>query len=86
MMNFYARQAQALMEGYYSQSSEEFWTQEVERGVTYEDTIKERYKIDVIELFKAVFEYQKKNLEIEKEMPIFEFVLADQNDIIDKLK
>ncbi len=23
---------------------------------------------------------------IEKEMPIFEFVLADQNDIIDKLK
>ena len=52
----------------------------------YTDTIKERYKIDVIELFKAVFEYQKKNLEIEKEMPIFEFVLADQNNIIDKLK
>ena len=52
----------------------------------YTDTIKERYKIDVIELFKAVFEYQKKNLKIEKEMPIFEFVLADQNDIIDNLK
>ena len=52
----------------------------------YTDTIKERYKIDVIELFKAVFEYQKKNLEIEKEMPIFEFVWANQNDIIDNLK
>lgn len=55
-------------------------------NIVYTDTIKERYKIDVIELFKAVFEYQKKNLTIEKEMPIFEFVLADQNDIIDKLK
>lgn len=52
----------------------------------YTDTINEIYKIGVIELFKAVFEYQKKNLTIEKEMPIFEFVLADQNDIIDKLK
>ena len=55
----------------------------------YDDTIKEINKIGVIELkelFKAVFEYQKKNLKIEKEMPIFEFVLADQNNIIDKLK
>lgn len=52
----------------------------------YDNTKKEIYKIGVIELFKAVFEYQKKNLTIEKEMPIFEFVLADQNDIIDKLK
>ena len=51
----------------------------------YENTIDEISKIDIIELFKAVFEYQKKNLTIEKEMPIFEFVLADQNDIIDKL-
>ena len=52
----------------------------------YRDTIDEIHRIGVIELFKAVFEYQKKNLKIEKEMPIFEFVLADQNDIIDKLK
>lgn len=52
----------------------------------YKDTIDEIHRIGVIELFKAVFEYQKKNLEIEKEMPIFEFVLADQNNIIDKLK
>lgn len=52
----------------------------------YKDTIEEIDRIDVIELFKAVFEYQKKNLEIEKEMPIFEFVLANQHNIIDKLK
>lgn len=52
----------------------------------YDDTINEIRRIDVIELFKAVFEYQKKNLKIEKEMPIFEFVLANQNNIIDKLK
>ena len=56
----------------------------------YDDTIEEiKNKIGVIELFKlfkAVFEYQKKNLEIEKEMPIFEFVLANQHNIIDKLK
>ena len=55
----------------------------------YDDTINEINKIGVIELnelFKAVFEYQKKNLEIEKEMPIFEFVLANQHNIIDKLK
>ena len=52
----------------------------------HEYTIKEIRKIDIIELFKAVFEYQKKNLNIEKEMPAFEFVLADQNNIIDKLK
>lgn len=55
------------------------------KGV-YKDTIDEIDRIDVIELFKAVFEYQKKNLEIEKEMPIFEFVLANQHNIIDKLK
>lgn len=55
------------------------------KGV-YKDTIDEIHRIGVIELFKAVFEYQKKNLKIEKEMPIFEFVLADQNNIIDKLK
>lgn len=52
----------------------------------YDDTINEIDKNDIIELFKAVFEYQKKNLTIEKEMPIFEFVWADQNNIIDKLK
>ena len=52
----------------------------------YDDTIKEIDKNDIIELFKAVFEYQKRNLKIEKEMPIFEFVWANQNDIIDKLK
>ena len=52
----------------------------------YTDTINEIYKIGVIELFKAVFEYQKKNLTIEKEMPIFEFVLANQHNIIDNLK
>lgn len=52
----------------------------------YRETINEIHRIGVIELFKAVFEYQKKNLKIEKEMPIFEFVLANQNNIIDKLK
>ena len=52
----------------------------------YSKTIEEINTINTSELFKAVFEYQKKNLKIEKEMPIFEFVLADQNDIIDKLK
>ena len=52
----------------------------------YDDTIDEIDRIDVIELFKAVFEYQKKNLKIEKEMPIFEFVRANQNDIINTLK
>lgn len=52
----------------------------------YGKTIAEIDKNGVIELFKAVFEYQKINLEIEKEMPIFEFVWADQNNIIDKLK
>ena len=54
----------------------------------YEDTINEIDKIgkiDIIKLFKAVFEYQKKNLQIEKEMPKFEFILADQNNIKDKL-
>ena len=51
------------------------------------DTIeKEINKIKIKDLFEAVFEYQKKNLEIEKEAPAFEFVLADQNNIIDKLK
>ena len=55
----------------------------------YTDTIDEINRIGVIELkelFKAVFEYQKINLKIEKEMPIFEFVLANQHNIIDKLK
>ena len=42
-------------------------------------------KIGIIELFKAVFEYQKKNLKIEKVMPKFEFVLADQNNIMNYL-
>ena len=52
----------------------------------YDNTKKEIDKIKIKDLFKAVFEYQKKNLEIEKEMPIFEFVLANQHNIIDKLK
>lgn len=52
----------------------------------YENTINERDKIDIKELFKAVFDFQKQKLNIEKEMPKFEFVLANQNDIIDKLK
>ncbi|MBQ5358012.1 MAG: hypothetical protein IIU61_01100, partial [Alistipes sp.] len=42
-------------------------------------------KIGIIELFKTVFEYQKKNLKIEKVMPKFEFVLADQNNIMNYL-
>ena len=49
----------------------------------YDNTKKEIDKIKIKDLFKAVFEYQKKNLEIEKEMPIFEFVLANQHNIID---
>ena len=51
----------------------------------YDNTKKEIDKIKIKDLFKAVFEYQKKNLEIEKEMPIFEFVLADQNNIMNYL-
>ena len=54
----------------------------------YAKTIGEinKIKIKIKDLFEAVFEYQKKKLEIEKEAPAFEFVLADQNNIIDKLK
>ncbi len=52
----------------------------------YDNTKKEINKIKIKDLFEAVFEYQKKNLKIEKEAPAFEFVLADQNNIIDKLK
>lgn len=51
----------------------------------YADTIDEIGKIDIIELFNAVFEYQKRNLQIETEMPKFEFLLADQNDIKSRL-
>lgn len=51
----------------------------------YDNTKKEIDKIKIKDLFKAVFEYQKKNLEIENEMPIFEFVLADQNNIMNYL-
>lgn len=51
----------------------------------YADTIDEIGKIDIIELFNAVFEYQKRNLQIEIEMPKFEFLLADQNDIKSRL-
>ena len=51
MMNFYARQSQSLLEGYYSQSSVEIWTQEVERGVTYEDTMKEEILKELQDLY-----------------------------------
>lgn len=51
----------------------------------YTEAIDEIGKIDIIELFKAVFEYQKKNLKIKKCIPKFEFALADQNDIKSKL-
>lgn len=51
----------------------------------YAEAIGEISKNDIIELFKAVFEYQKKKLKIEKCMPKFEFTWADQNDIKSKL-
>ena len=51
----------------------------------YSKTIKEIKTINTSELFKAVFDFQKQNLEIEKEMPKFEFVLADQNNIMNYL-
>lgn len=49
--------------------------------VVYEQTIKEIGKVDMQELFNAVFEFQKKNLNATKDMPDFEFVLADQTNI-----
>lgn len=49
----------------------------------YQETIGEIKTIDIPLLFKAVFAYQQKNLKIDKEMPKFEFVLADQNNIMD---
>ena len=51
----------------------------------YSKTIEEVNIINISELFKAVFEYQKKNLKVEKDLPKFEFVLADQNNIKSKL-
>ena len=72
---------------YFIYNPKELGNEDLKR--VYKDTIDEIGKIgkiDIIKLFKAVFEYQKKKLTIEKEIPIFEFVLADQNDIIDKLK
>lgn len=51
----------------------------------YDNTKKEIDKIKIKDLFKAVFEYQKKKLKIEKEMPKFEFILADQNNIMNYL-
>ena len=51
----------------------------------YSKTIEEINTINTSELFKAVFDFQKKNLEVEKKIPKFEFVLADQNDIKGKL-
>ena len=51
----------------------------------YSETIKEIKTINTSELFKAVFDFQKQNLEIEKEMPKFEFILADQNNIMNYL-
>ena len=47
----------------------------------YGKTIAEIDKNGVIELFKAVFEYQKHARMIEKEAPLFEFVVADQDNI-----
>ena len=51
MMNFYARQMQSLYEGLYSQSSVELWTQELSRGVTYEDTMKEDILTELQDLY-----------------------------------
>lgn len=51
MVNFYARYNQSLLEGYYSQSSVELWTQEVERGVTYEDTMKDDILAELQDLY-----------------------------------
>jgi hypothetical protein len=49
----------------------------------YNKTIAEIDKIRVSELFKTIFEYQKHARNIEKEAPLFEFVMADQHNIID---
>lgn len=51
----------------------------------YSKTIGEINTINRSELFKAVFDFQKQNLEIEKEMPKFEFILADQSNIMNYL-
>jgi hypothetical protein len=51
----------------------------------YSKTIEEKNTINTSELFKAVFDFQKQKLEIEKEMPKFEFILADQNNIMNYL-
>lgn len=49
----------------------------------YNKTLAEIDKIRVSELFKTIFEYQKHARKIEKETPLFEFVVADQHNIID---
>ncbi|MBO7300506.1 MAG: hypothetical protein J6U53_03755 [Tidjanibacter sp.] len=49
--------------------------------VVYAQTIEEIGKFDMQELFNAVFEFQKKNLNATKDMPDFEFVLANQTNI-----
>ena len=65
---------------YFIYNPKELGNEDLKR--VYAETINEIRKIGVIELFKAVFEYQKKNLTIEKAIPKFEFVPADQNDIL----
>lgn len=52
----------------------------------YRETIEEIGKLDISELFNAVFEFQTRNLKIVREMPKFEFVVADQNNVVECIK
>lgn len=74
---------------YFIYNPKELGNEDLKR--VYKNTIDEIGKIDeidkigIIELFKTVFKYQKQKLEIEKEMPKFEFILANQNNIMNYL-
>lgn len=67
MMNFYARQSQSLLEGLYSQSSVEIWTQEVSRGVTYEDTMKADILTELQDLYLVQIHAEEYKLSVTEE-------------------
>lgn len=56
--------------------------QNMDLETIYEETINEIESINIVELFKSIFEYQKKNLKIEMGIPNFEFIVVSQDDIL----
>ena len=51
LVNFWARNAQSIYEGYYSQSGTNPWIQEIERGQTYEDMMKDEVAKEIQNLY-----------------------------------